>query len=211
MTLLRLTDIRRRTLDGLALEIGVGQHTAVSGRSGAGKTTLVRLVLGLDRPDEGTVEVAGRVVGAPRTLRWLRPLVQLVAQDASGSLDPRHDVRSIVSEPLLCLGIRTPDRVEEVVDLVRLPTSVLDRRPGELSGGQRQRVALARALAPAPRLLVADEPFSGLDSATRLALAETLSEVLDGSGTTLLLVSHDPGTTRLLCPRRLELVDGRLR
>jgi ABC-type sulfate/molybdate transport systems ATPase subunit len=91
-----------------------------------------------------------------------------------------------------------------------LPADARVRRPGELSGGQRQRVALARALAPRPRLLVADEPFSGLDAVTRLALAETLAEALDAGGTTLLLVSHDPGTTALLCPRRLVLDDGRL-
>jgi peptide/nickel transport system ATP-binding protein len=201
-------------LDRVSLQVADGQHLAITGPSGSGKTSLLRAILALAPLDAGRVEVAGRPVvpGPARRLRWLRSVVQLVPQDASGSLDPRRDVATIIAEPLACLAPtrHRTERVAELLDLVELDASVAARRPHELSGGQRQRVAIARALAVRPRLLLADEPTSQLDGPTRLDLTRALGRVLARERTTVVLVTHDPGAARLLGADRVRLVEGRL-
>jgi peptide/nickel transport system ATP-binding protein len=207
---------RTEVLRGLDLVVHPGRHLALTGRSAAGKTTAVRVVLGLQRATSGDVRVDGHDVrpARPARQRWLRSLVQSVAQDASGSLDPRRTVGHAIAEPLVCLtggSDRAHDaRVREVLDLVGLPAAMAQRRSHELSGGQRQRVALARALAVRPRLLVADEALSRLDSTTRLELVRTLAGVLEEQPTTLLLVSHDLDVAEHLCPELAVLDAGRI-
>lgn len=187
------------------------------GESGAGKTTLVRTLLALQAPRAGTVECAGRAVRAApaRRLRWYRRLVQHVPQDPAATLDPRVGVRDLVALPVRRLGTpqerrAAPRLVEAALDLVALPRDRREARPGELSGGQAQRVALARALVLGPRLLLADEPVSGLDLPLRALVLETLRSVSRERGTALLLVSHDVAAVAALCDRVLVLADGRV-
>lgn len=180
-----------RALDGVDLALPADRHLALVGSSGAGKSTLLRVLLGLEPADAGTVHVLGRPVvpGSARELRWLRRAVGVVAQDAGSSLDPRWPVGRSVAEPLALLDVPGDHtaRVRHVLAAVGIDPGAADRRPAAFSGGQRQRIALARALAHRPALLVADEPLSGADAVLRARLLELLT----GSGTQLLLVTHD--------------------
>jgi len=184
-----------RALDGVDLTLPAGRHLALVGSSGAGKSSLLRVLLGLDTPDAGTVRAFDRPVvpGPAGALRWLRAAVGVVLQDAGGSLDPRWTVGRVVAEPLRLLAVPGdhPARVADVLAAVGLDPAVAGSRPGSLSGGQRTRVALARALAARPRLLVADEVLSGADVVLRRQLLDLLLGLAGDEGLQLLLVTHD--------------------
>lgn len=217
MSLLRCRGLSQGVLHDLDLDLAAGERVGLLGESGAGKTTLVRTLLALTAPRAGTLECAGRAVRptSARRLRWYRRLVQHVPQDPAATLDPRTGVRDLVALPVRHLGTpeerrRTSHLVEAALDLVALPRDRRDARPGDLSGGQAQRVALARALVLGPRLLLADEPVSGLDLPLRAHVLETLRTVSHERGTALLFVSHDVAAVAALCERTLVMADGRI-
>ncbi|MGW4116307.1 ABC transporter ATP-binding protein [Actinosynnema sp. NPDC004786] len=195
----RFGTARRGTqaVDDVSLTVPRGTTFALVGESGSGKTTTGRLILGLERPDRGTVRVLGRDVPGLRRagLRALRRDMQVVYQSPFESLNPRLSLRAIVAEPLDAYRVghrRERDaRVRELLELVRLPQSYLDRKPRELSGGQRQRVAIARALALRPELLVLDEPVSALDATVQARVLDLLTELQRELGLTYFLVTHD--------------------
>ncbi|WP_206074549.1 ABC transporter ATP-binding protein [Antribacter gilvus] len=199
-------------LEGVSFEVRPGELVAVVGRSGSGKTTLLNIVGGLDRPDEGRVEVAGREVSSldERGLDALRrDVVAFVFQ--SFGLVPTLSAAENVGVPLRLRGAPVAERESRVrllLDLVGLGDHA-DQRPGELSGGQQQRVAIARALAASPKLLIADEPTGQLDSETGLAVMALLRGVVEAEGMTALVATHDP-TFMALADRVLRLEDGRL-
>jgi iron(III) transport system ATP-binding protein len=175
-------------LDRLELEVPHGSLTAVLGPSGCGKTTLLRLIAGFERADGGAIRVGERVVSDERT--YVAPEhrgVGFVAQE--GALFPHLDVTANVAFGL-ARSQRRSTRVQELLELVGL-ADLAERRPHELSGGQQQRVALARALAPAPQLVLLDEPFDALDAGLRTQVRGEVREVLRESGATALLVTHD--------------------
>ncbi|WP_415505007.1 ATP-binding cassette domain-containing protein, partial [Actinomyces slackii] len=185
---------RRAVITGLDLDIASGQSTALLGRSGCGKTTLLRALLLADRPgphDTGTISLDGAPVraGSARRLRAYRRAVQYVPQEAAASLDPRRTILEQVARPLRTLGIEGGARAHEeragqLLDELDIPRSRWSSRPHEISGGQAQRVAIARALGPRPRYLLLDEPVSGLDPALRrqvLALLAALGAAADPS------------------------------
>ena len=192
MRAISLTDLRKsfggvRAVDGLTLEAEAGAIVALLGPSGCGKTTTLRLIAGFDRPDQGSVEVGGRLLAGPGTfVPPERRRVGVVFQDYA--LFPHHDVAGNVA---YALG-RNPDRrrVEEVLELVGL-SGAASRPVHELSGGQQQRVALARALAPTPEVVLLDEPFSNLDAGLRERLREEVVDILRAAGVTALFVTHD--------------------
>ena len=174
-------------LDGLSLQVPTGSLTAVLGPSGCGKTTLLRLIAGFERAERGTIRVGGRVVCDERTdLAPEHRGVGFVAQE--GALFPHLDVAANVGFGLPRAQRR--GRVEELLELVGL-ADLARRFPHELSGGQQQRVALARALAPAPRLVLLDEPFDALDAGLRAEVRAEVRAALLESGATALLVTHD--------------------
>ena len=217
MTLLECRGLGRRVLQDLDLRIAEGERVGLVGESGAGKTTLLRALLATEALDAGTVTCLGRPVvpARARHLRWYRRLVQHVPQDPATTLDPRVRVRDLVALPVRRLGTgeeraRTDRLVEEALEAVGLPGALRDARPRQLSGGQAQRVALARALVLRPRLLLADEPVSGLDLPLRALVLRTLREVSEQQGTALLLVSHDVAAVAALCERTLVLSAGRV-
>ena len=217
MSLLTCRGLSRRVLRGVDLDVEPGERVGLLGESGAGKTTLLRALLALEEPDAGTVTCRGRTVrpGPARRLRWYRRLVQHVPQDPATTLDPRARGPELVALPVHRLRTpedrrRTGELVEEALDLVGLPADRRGVRPGELSGGQAQRVAIARALVLRPRLLLADEPVSGLDLPLRELVLDTLRTVSEQRGTALLLVSHDVAAVAALCGRTLVLSQGRL-
>ncbi|MFT3663353.1 MAG: ABC transporter ATP-binding protein [Gordonia sp. (in: high G+C Gram-positive bacteria)] len=199
---------RTVALHEACLDLPAGSLTAVLGPSGCGKTTLLRAVAGLEPIVAGTVRIAGRTVAGPGCdVPAERRGVGLVPQD--GALFPHLTVRGNIG-----YGLRRRDgraaRIDEMLDLVDL-RAVAERRPAELSGGQRQRVALARALAPSPSLIGLDEPFSALDAGLRSALRAEVAALLRITGTTALLVTHDPVEALATADRVVVLLDGRIR
>jgi iron(III) transport system ATP-binding protein len=178
---------RVKAVDGLDLDAAPGSITALVGPSGCGKTTTLRLLAGFERPDNGTIAASGRVLAGPG--KFIPPedrRIGLVFQEYA--LFPHHDVAGNIA---YALG-RRPDkaRVAEVLGLVGLE-DIADRPVHELSGGQQQRVALARALAPAPQVVLLDEPFSNLDASLRDRLRQEVVEILRDTGVTAIFVTHD--------------------
>lgn len=207
---------RRTVLDRVRLRVAAGEIVGLIGETGAGKTTLARTILGLNRVDSGTVSVAGTDVArlSRGQLRAFRRsgAVQYVFQDPLQSLDPELTVRFSVGEGLAIRGDLSRDEIDAHVHtalaLVGLPERFAGRVPGELSGGQRQRVAIARAMALEPRLLLSDEPVSALDAASRIDILELLVALRDGSGIGQLFISHDLGSIAGVTDRIAVLYRG---
>ncbi|WP_019926098.1 ABC transporter ATP-binding protein [Nocardia sp. BMG111209] len=219
--LLRLTGLIKsfagvRAVDEVSLAVRTGTTHAVVGESGAGKSTVARLVAGLARPDAGAVWLAGdRVDGPGRRPRPLRRQIQHVYQNPYTSLDPRFDVAGIIGEPLQAFGLirdrsERQRRVAELLDAVALDRTHLRRRPAELSGGQRQRVAIARALAAGPRLLVLDEAVSALDVSVQAQILQLLVDLQAEHGLTYLFITHDLGVVRLIADDVTVMRAGRV-
>jgi len=197
-------------LRDVSFDIAAGTLVALVGRSGSGKTTLLTVVGGLDRPDRGTVRVAGADVTSLdddglSDLR--RGTVSYVFQ--TFGLIPVLSAAENVGVPLRLARTAVPERQRRVavlLDLVGLGGHA-DQRPGELSGGQQQRVAIARALAASPRVLIADEPTGQLDAETGLAIMALLRGVVEAEGVTALVATHDP-VMIALADRVLRISDG---
>jgi iron(III) transport system ATP-binding protein len=174
-------------VDGLSLRVAEGEILALLGPSGCGKTTTLRLIAGLETPDAGTITLRGRTVAGPgQTVPPEERGVGIVFQDYA--LFPHLTVSDNVG-----FGLPRPSRrgrVDEVLDLVGLG-GLAARYPHELSGGQQQRVALARALAPAPAVMLLDEPFSNLDADLRAQMRDEVERILRSSATTAVFVTHD--------------------
>jgi peptide/nickel transport system ATP-binding protein len=189
---------------GATLQIARGQTVGLVGESGCGKTTLGRLVVGLDLPTDGSILFRGRKLAHRhrRDLREDRRNVQFMFQDAYASLDPRMRVRAILREPLEIQHVGTARdrdrRVDELLEDVGLPRSAAERYPHEFSGGQRQRIGLARALALQPALIVADEPVSALDVSIQAQVLNLMKQLQRERELTYLFISHDLSVVRYL-------------
>lgn len=181
----------------VSFELHAGKTLAIAGESGSGKSTTAQMVLKLLEPTSGNISYRGQdLAGMSRaSLREFRRGVQSVFQDPYASLDPLFTIERSLREPLDAFAIGTPAeraaRVTELLDLVRLPSTVRFRTASELSGGQRQRVAIARALAPSPSLIVCDEPVSALDVLVQAQVLEVLAEAQRELGVSYLFISHD--------------------
>ncbi|WP_295101280.1 ABC transporter ATP-binding protein [uncultured Microbacterium sp.] len=206
----------RRVLDDISLSLDEGDSLGLVGESGAGKSTILRLMLGLSAPLEGKVLFDG----APLSLRdraqmrRFRASVQPVFQDPYSSLDPRQRIDRIIGEPLRSLGLASgadaQRRIAEALESVGLPADTARRYPHEFSGGQRQRIAIARAVVSRPRVLLADEPVSALDVTTRMQVLELLDRLRRENGLSLVMVSHDLTAIASACDRTVVLQDGRV-
>ncbi len=191
----------------LDLEVFEGEILAILGSSGCGKTTLLRLIAGLERPDRGTIRLRGRVLAGDGA--WVPPerrRVGLVFQDYA--LFPHLTVAENVAFGVP-KGVNKAERVRELLELVGL--SGLERRmPHELSGGQQQRVALARTLAADPELVLLDEPFSNLDASLRAKVREEVIHILRAANATAIIVTHDQEEALSLADRVAVMMEGRI-
>jgi len=202
-----------RAVDGISLSVQGGEFIALLGSSGSGKSSLLNLIAGLDRPTSGDVQVNGRSLAdlsSEELARYRRHSVGIVFQ--AFNLVPGMTVAENVELPLRLAEIDRQTRrarVREALDRVGL-SERLDHRPGELSGGEQQRVALARALVNSPRILLADEPTGNLDSHTGREIMDLIGEGNRRLGMTVLLVTHERALAEQYALRLLFLADGKL-
>ncbi|HTR58550.1 MAG TPA: ABC transporter ATP-binding protein [Casimicrobiaceae bacterium] len=202
-------------LEDIDLELKRGQSIGVIGESGSGKTTLARVVAGLLAPCSGTVEFDGRPVKPTleqRTREELRR-IQIVFQSADTALNPSHTIERILARPLQFYkglqGDALRARIDELLDLVKLPRNLAQRLPGGLSGGQKQRVNLARALAAEPDLILCDEVTSALDTVVAAAVLDLMADLRRALGVSYLFISHDLHTVRAVCDEIVVMRHGR--
>lgn len=206
-----------RAVRNVSFHIGQKEAYGLVGESGSGKTTSGRCVLGLQEPTSGSILLGDDDVGELRRRNpgRLHRQIQAVFQNPIASLNPAMTVDRIIAEPLKRLAgvsdsAAARQRSAELLDSVRLPSTVLDRRPTELSGGMAQRVSIARALASSPTLIVLDEAVSALDVATQAQVINLLGDLRDQTGVSYLFIAHDLAVVRHLCDRIGVMSQGEL-
>ncbi|MBF6348489.1 ABC transporter ATP-binding protein [Nocardia flavorosea] len=205
----------RTLVASIDLSVGAGESVALVGPSGAGKTTVARVLAGLHPQASGTLQVNGRSlgVGHARRSRRDRRRIQLIPQNPLSTLNPKHTVLQTLSRPLRLTGVRSrevADRAAALLHKVELDPTMLYRYPDELSGGQRQRVAIARALAAEPEVLICDEITSALDADTAAAIMKVIDRTREDRGIGVLVISHDMSVVAGHCHRVFVLADGRV-
>lgn len=193
---------------GVSLAVHAGETLGIVGESGSGKSTLGRMLVGLLEPSSGQVRHAGRETTG------VAPGAQMVFQDPVSSLNPRRSVGESIADPLRAAGERDGAvlraRVAELLRRVGLEPGHYDRYPHEFSGGQRQRVGIARALAPAPRLIVCDEPVSALDVTTQAQVTALLARLQRELGVALVFIAHDLAVVRQVSDRVAVMRGGEI-
>ncbi len=203
---------------GISFSVLEGQSVGLVGESGCGKSTTSEILVRLLDPTSGQVLFDGEDIAAVPAARFARDprraAVQMVFQDATDSLNPRHSARQTIAEPLRRLGgmrgAPLAARIEELADLVGLPRPLLDRFPHQLSGGQKARVGIARAIALEPKFLILDEPTAALDVSIQAVVLNLLVDLRARLGMTYLFVSHDLHVVRLLCDHVIVMKDGEI-
>jgi peptide/nickel transport system ATP-binding protein len=206
-----------RAVDGVSLSIHAGETVGLVGESGSGKSSLLRVILALERPQTGEVRLLGEKfsTAAGADLRRLRRSIQIVFQDPFGSFDPQWPVERLIGEPFFLLDSPPPAaerrrRVAVVLEQVGLSASDGRRYPHEFSGGQRQRIAIARALVTEPSVIAFDEAVSALDVLVRAQILELMAELAGRLRLAYLFVSHDLNVVRSIADRVYVMQLGRI-
>ena len=182
-----------KAVDGVSFELHRGETLGVVGESGSGKSTVARVITGLQKPTEGSVELGGKV--------------GMVFQDPLGSLNPRMTIRATLEESVFR---RETEDVGELLSMVGLDETALDKYPHEFSGGQRQRICIARAIATGPELLICDEAVSALDLSVRAQILELLGELKQKLGLSLIFITHDLGVVQHIADRVIVMNRGKI-
>ncbi|CAH2602415.1 Glutathione import ATP-binding protein GsiA [Rhodovastum atsumiense] len=207
--------VLRTVVRGVSFELQRGETLGIVGESGSGKSTVARMALALDLPDEGAVTLHGQPWTrlSERERRPRRRTISFVYQDPLSSFDPRWTVGRILDDALPFTeptAAARQERITDLLDLVGLPAATQARRPLELSGGQRQRVAIARAIAPRPAVIVCDEPVSALDVSIQAQILDLLADLKAQLGVSYLFISHDIGVVHHLSDRVLVMSEGQV-
>ena len=205
-------------VDGVSFDLPAGQTLALVGESGCGKSTVGRLLVGLESPTSGSVEVEGVDLSTLSSKQLLekRRHIQIILQDPYTSLNPRMTVASIVGEPFdihpnsLPKGRTQRQAVADLMDRVGLNPEFVNRYPHQFSGGQRQRIGIARALALKPKVIIADEPVSALDVSIQAQVLNLLMDLRDEFGLSYIFVSHDLSVVRQIADRIAVMYLGRI-
>jgi peptide/nickel transport system ATP-binding protein len=206
-------------VDDVSFTIGEGQSVGLVGESGCGKSTLVRLITRMLDADSGDLIFNGRNIGFIPSRQFaqstFRAKIQMVFQDPTDSLNPRHTAFDTIAEPLRLLGGLTNHqelqlKVEQAAQQTGFALELLSRYPHQLSGGQKARVGIARAIVLRPRLLVLDEPTAALDVSVQVTILQLLAELRASLGMSYLFVSHDLNVVRMLCERVMVMYLGRI-
>lgn len=208
---------RHIAVNNVSLEMFKGETLSLVGESGCGKSTLARLIMRLIEPDQGEIFFDGEKISSLKgaALRPYRKRMQIVFQDPASSLDPRMKVRDIIAEPLKvwhsCKDSREMDeRIKELLELVELKESSIDRYPHEFSGGQKQRIGIARAISINPELLICDESVSALDVSVQAQILNLLKRLKKDLGLSCLFISHDLSVVNFISDRVCVMKDGEI-
>jgi peptide/nickel transport system ATP-binding protein len=197
-------------VDGVSFRVAPEEIFGLVGESGCGKSTILRVLCGLNRQWSGRIVMDGETMTPQRSRAFFKK-VQMVFQDPYGSLHPRHTVDTTLSEPLAIHGMDRADaRVAAVLDQVGLGRAFRYRYPHQLSGGQRQRLAIARALILEPSLLLLDEPTSALDVSVQAEILNLLKDISRTRKLTCILVSHDLAVISYMCSRIAVMNHGQI-
>lgn len=205
-----------KAVDGVDIQIFPGETLGIVGETGCGKTTLGRLILGLEKPTTGEILFEGRNIWKFNTREWkaFREKVQIIFQDPYSSLNPRMKVKDIVAEPLIiheqAAGRELENRVEKLFEIVGINRKCFNCYPHEFSGGQRQRIGVARALALNPKLIICDEPVSALDVSIQAQVLNLLSDLQKEFKLTYLFISHDLSVVKHIANRVGVMYLGRI-
>ena len=204
-----------RAVDGVSLEIHENETLGLVGESGCGKSTLARAIARLLIPTRGTIHFEGKDISAcpEHKLGEVRAHIQMVFQDPSSSLNPRMTIEQIIAEPMVIARWnkkKIAARTAELLDLVGLNHTHLQRYPHEFSGGQKQRIVITRALALHPKLVVCDEPVSALDVSVQAQIINLLKDIQERLGVSYLFVAHDLGVVRQISQRVMVMYLGEI-
>jgi len=196
-----------KAVDDVTFDIYRGETLGLVGESGCGKTTTGRTIIQLYKPTDGQVIFDGQDLAQMKNnaIRGLRKHMQMIFQDPYASLNPRWTISRIIGEPLVVhkMGQKAgrQERVEELLETVKLNASYMNRYPHEFSGGQRQRIGIARALASNPDFIICDEPISALDVSIQAQIINLLENLQNHLGLTYLFIAHDLSMVRHICNR----------
>ncbi|HUV91073.1 MAG TPA: dipeptide ABC transporter ATP-binding protein [Anaerolineae bacterium] len=205
-----------KAVDDVSLQVQRGETFGIVGESGCGKTTLVKTIIGMEKPTGGEFEFLGLDIAAPvsqRDLALIRNL-QMVFQNPDSTLNPSFSVGAQIARPLRRFKTVPRDQIRaevmRLLDMMKLGEAYYDRLPRQLSGGEKQRVGIARAIAGRPQLVLCDEPVSALDVSVQAAVLNLLLEIQHRTGTTLVFIAHDLGIVRFFCDQIAVMYLGQI-